>query len=109
MLRKPSIVEIGDSVPEPLGFNAFAPECCSTLKALVRRIGLRRDATRAPMQGPEWQGAASPPPQTQTQTPPETLAYRGQKLVLTMGSTLSSFSPARNQESRSKAERESLA
>ena len=40
------------------------------------------------MQGPEWQGAASPPPQTQTQTPPETLAYRGQKLVLTMGSTL---------------------
>src|SRR5712691_2776901 len=71
MLRKPSIVELGDSVPEPLGFNALAPECCSTLKALARRIGLRRDATRAPMQGPEWQGAASPPPQTQTQTPPD--------------------------------------
>src|ERR1039458_2759142 len=44
---------------------------CSTLKALERRIGLRRDATRAPIQGPEWQGAASPPPQTQTQTPPD--------------------------------------
>ncbi len=71
MLRKPSIVELGDSVPEPLGFNALAPECCSTLKALARRIGLRRDATRAPRQGPEWQGAASPPPQTQTQTPPD--------------------------------------
>ena len=71
MLRKPSIVAIGDAVPAPLGFNAFAPECCFTLKALARRIGLRRDATRAPMQGPEWQGAASPPPQTQTQTPPD--------------------------------------
>jgi len=27
--------------------------------------------TRAPIQGPEWQGAASPPPQTQTQTLPD--------------------------------------
>jgi len=69
--KERSVAELGDSVPEPLGFIAFAPECCSTLKALARRIRLRRDATRAPMQGPEWQGAASPPPQSQTQTPPD--------------------------------------
>ena len=62
---------LGDSVPEPLGFIALAPECCSTLEALERRIGLRRDATRAPIQAPEWQGAASPPPSTQTQNPPD--------------------------------------
>jgi hypothetical protein len=37
----------------------------------VRLCQWSRDATRAPIQGPEWQGAASPPPQTQTQTPPD--------------------------------------
>lgn len=69
-----SIAAVGDAVPEPLGFNAFGPEYLfqirSKLKALGRRIGLRRDATRAPVRGPEWQGAASKrrPPQTQTQT-----------------------------------------
>jgi hypothetical protein len=44
---------LGDSVPEPLGFIAFAPEFWLTLEALERRIELRRDATRAPIQGPE--------------------------------------------------------
>src|ERR1017187_335560 len=42
-------------------------------KALERRIGLRRDATRAPVRGPEWQGADSMqrPPLTTNQTPPD--------------------------------------
>ena len=64
--RKGGVAVLGDSVPEPLGFIALAPECCSTLEALERRIGLRRDATRAPFPAPEWQGAASMqrPPQT---------------------------------------------
>ena len=68
--RKGGVAALGDSVPEPLGFIALAPECCSTLKPLERRTGLRRDATRAPIPAPEWQGAASPPPPTQTQNPP---------------------------------------
>jgi len=38
--------------------------------ALERRIGLRRDATRAPIQGPEWQGAA--PILESSQTQPQT-------------------------------------
>src|ERR1035437_1401886 len=36
-----------------------------------RRIGLRRDATRAPVRAPEWQGAASmqrPPPKYKLDT-----------------------------------------
>ena len=52
-----SIIELEHSVPEPPGFNAVAPECLVTLKALARRIGLRVDATRVPMQGLESQGA----------------------------------------------------
>ena len=41
----------------------------STIAALERRIGPRRDATRAPTQGPEWQGAASAAPNNNSQTP----------------------------------------
>src|ERR1019366_3562482 len=52
-------------------------------------IGLRRDATRAPIQVPEWQGAGwQSRPQYSTPRPRRTLAYCGQKMVLTMGSTL---------------------
>jgi len=32
-----------------------------TIEALERRIGLRRNATRAPTQAPEWQGRLRPP------------------------------------------------
>ena len=61
------------------------------MKALERRIGLRRDATRAPIQGPEWQGAAPRRPKTQTQDPAGPITYCGQKMVLTMGSTLAAW------------------
>src|SRR6476646_5154530 len=68
-----SIAELGDAVPGPLGFNAFGPECCVecgfTIGILGRRVGLRRDATRAPGRGPEWRAAASilrPPQLTNT-------------------------------------------
>src|SRR6516164_5364902 len=39
-------------------------------RALERRIGLRRDATRAPIRGPEWAGAAPMPGSSQTQLRP---------------------------------------
>jgi hypothetical protein len=63
------------------------------LKALERRIGLRRDATRAPIPGPEWHGAGlQSRPQNSTPRPRRILTYCGQKMVLTMGSTISSRS-----------------
>src|ERR1035437_7065756 len=43
--------------PNPWDLSLSRQNVCSTLKELERRIGLRRDATRAPIQGPEWQGA----------------------------------------------------
>jgi hypothetical protein len=70
-LRKEALLHSGTPSPNPWDLTLSRLNVCSTLKALERRIGLRRDATRAPIQGPEWQGAASPPPQTQTQTPPD--------------------------------------
>src|SRR5712691_2823952 len=68
---KRASLDSGTPSPNPWDFPLSRQNGCFILKALARRIGLRRDATRAPMQGPEWQGAASPPPQTQTQTPPD--------------------------------------
>ena len=60
-----------------------------TLKALERRIGLRRDATRAPIQGPECQGAGFySRPLNSNPRPRWALSDCGQKMVLTMGSTL---------------------
>ena len=69
--RKGALLNSGTPSPNPWDLTLSRLNVCSTLKALERRIGLRRDATRAPIQRPEWQGAASPPPQTQTQTPPD--------------------------------------
>ncbi len=70
--RKGALLNSGTLSPNPWDLSLSRQNGCSTLKALERRIGLRRDATRAPIQGPEWQGAASmPPPQTQTQDPAE--------------------------------------
>src|ERR1019366_9139429 len=59
---------------------------CSTLKELERRIGLRRDATRAPIQGPEWRGAGlqSTPQELNHKIPPG-LRLIGAKAVWTMG------------------------
>src|ERR1035437_343937 len=47
----------GTPSPNPWDLSLSRQNVCSTLKELERRIGLRRDATRAPIQGPEWQGA----------------------------------------------------
>jgi hypothetical protein len=69
--RKGALLNSGTPSPNPWDLTLSRQNVCSTLKALERRIGLRRDATRAPIQGPEWQGAASPPPETQTQTSPD--------------------------------------
>ena len=59
-----------------------------TMKALERRIGQRRDATRAPTQAPEWRGRLGRPKQNQTR---RSLTYCGRKMVLTMGSTLEGY------------------
>ena len=58
--------EHGDSVPNPWDLTLLRQNVCLILKALERGIGLRRDATRAPIQGPEWQGAASMPTPSHT-------------------------------------------
>src|SRR5450759_2530054 len=47
----------GTPSPNPWDLSLSRQNVCSTLKELERRVGLRRDATRAPIQGPEWQGA----------------------------------------------------
>lgn len=88
-LRKEALLDSGTPSPNPWDLSLSRQNVCSTLKALERRIGLRRDATRAPIQGPEWQGAGfHRRPQNSTPTPRRALAYCGQKMVLTMGSTL---------------------
>jgi hypothetical protein len=48
----------GTPSPNPWDLSLSRQNVCFTLKALERRIRLRRDATPAPIQGPEWQGAA---------------------------------------------------
>jgi hypothetical protein len=48
----------GTPSPNPWDLSLSRQNVCFTLEALERRIELRRDATRAPIQGPEWQGAA---------------------------------------------------
>jgi PRTRC genetic system ThiF family protein len=52
----------GGSAPKPPEFIAFGQNGrfgSATIEALERRIGLRRNATRAPTQAPEWRGLAS--------------------------------------------------
>jgi hypothetical protein len=87
--RKGALLDSGTPSPNPWDLSLSRQNGCSTMEALERRIGLRRDATRAPIQGPEWQGAGFPSrPQNSTPRPRRALAYCGQKMVLTMGSTL---------------------
>jgi len=57
-------LNLGALPPSPRNFIAFWPEwqlASTTIEALERRIGLRRNATRAPTQAPEWQGRLQPP------------------------------------------------
>ena len=51
-----ALMDSGTLSPDPWDLTHSRQNGCFTLKALARRIRLRRDATRAPMQGPEWQG-----------------------------------------------------
>ena len=55
------------------------------MEALERRIGLRRNATRAPTQAPEWRGRLRPP-RISNKTA-GSITYCGRKMVLTMGAT----------------------
>jgi hypothetical protein len=52
---------IGDAVPEPLGFIAFAPEWLFYTEDTCTEDTARRDATGAPMRGPEWGGPTCRP------------------------------------------------
>lgn len=60
VIRKGALLDSGTPSPNPWDLSLSRQNDCFTLRALARKIRLRRDATRAPMQGPEWQGAASP-------------------------------------------------
>jgi len=83
------LLDSGTPSPNPWDLPLSRQNDWLKLKTLERRIGLRRDATRAPIPGPEWRGAGlQSRPQNSTLRPRRTLAYCGQKMVLTMGSTL---------------------
>jgi len=70
-----ALLDSGTLSPDPWDLTHSRQNGCFTLKALARRIGLRRDATRAPMQGPEWQGAAPSAAPNSKPGPVEALAY----------------------------------
>src|SRR5258705_9718709 len=58
-IRKKSFVELGALPPNPRNLPLSGQNGCfgsTTIEALERRIGLRRNATRAPAQAPEWRG-----------------------------------------------------
>jgi hypothetical protein len=97
-VRKGALMKSGTPSPDPWDLSLSRQNDCFKLEVLERRIGLRRDATRAPIQVPEWQGAGwQSRPQYSTPRPRRTLAYCGQKMVLTMGSTLISIFQSTNE------------
>ena len=62
--RKKSIIELGALPPNPRNLPLSGQNGCfrsTTIKALERRVGLRRNATRAPTQAPEWRGGFGRP------------------------------------------------
>jgi len=66
-----SLLNSGTLSPNPWDLSLWRQNGCLTLEALERKTGLRRDATRAPIQGPEWQGTASlPTPSQNTKSDP---------------------------------------
>jgi hypothetical protein len=60
-LRKASFLTRGLRPRTPGILSLSRQNVRFTLETLERRIGLRRDATRAPTQRPEWRGGASRP------------------------------------------------
>lgn len=51
-----SVDELGDLSPNPWDLSLSRQNGCLTLETLEQRTGLPRDATRAPIQGPEGKG-----------------------------------------------------
>src|ERR1035437_4150781 len=87
--RNGALPDSGTPSPNPWDLPLSRQNDWITLETLERRIGLPRDATRAPIPGPEWHGAAlQSRPKHSTPRPRRTLTYCGQKMVLTMGSTI---------------------
>jgi hypothetical protein len=69
-IRKGALLNSGTPSPNPWDLALWGQNGCFTLEGLERRIGLRRDATRAPIQAPEWHGAGfHARPKTQIQDP----------------------------------------
>ena len=61
IMRKQSFLP-GGRCPQTPGIYRFPARMAGrTMEALERRIGLRRDATRAPSPAPEWRGRLRPP------------------------------------------------
>src|SRR5271169_3110589 len=87
-IRKEALIDSGTPSPNPWDLSPSARMVVYT-EGTGRRIGLRRDATRAPIPAPEWHGAtATAVAPTQGPRPRRALAYSKPKMVLTTGSTL---------------------
>lgn len=71
-IRKESSVELAALPPNPRNLPLSGQNGCfgsTTIEALERRIGLRRNATRAPTQAREWRGRLRPPPDIKSDPP----------------------------------------
>jgi len=86
-MRNKTLFIWGRRPQTPAIFRFTARMAGGTINALERRIGLSSDGTRAPTQGPEWQGAAYGRPPLQSETR-RFITYCGRKMVLTTGTTL---------------------
>ena len=71
-MRKKSFVALGALPPNPRNLPLSGQNGCfvwTTMEALERRIGLRRNATRAPAQAPEWRGRLRSPRISKSDSP----------------------------------------
>ena len=71
-IRNKSIVTLGALPPNPRNLALSGQNGCfgsTTIEALERRVGLRRNATRAPAQAPEWRGRLRPPRNSKSDPP----------------------------------------
>jgi hypothetical protein len=62
--REDDSIALGALPPNPRNLSLSGQNGCfdsTTMEALERRIGLRRNATRAPIQAPEWQSGFGRP------------------------------------------------
>ena len=88
-----SVIELGDSVPAPLGFNAFGPECLfyagKHWSGGQGSAGMRPERRLQRRNG----GAAHSPPQKETQKTPPDISLLRAKNGLDNGVHLSSHVP----------------